>query len=1043
MFVGQNPAVDSAYRVLAERGPDLVARCAADGTLAYVSHAADVLLGRDPRALVGQNIRTLIHTTDVAAFERSSRALTREAPQGCCLRMLRADGEERFFDLCLYAGEAQGECVLVAHDAAARRDREREADSHDARMRKLLDAVPGMIYQWNVDPTGRRQFLYVNDWARSALGIDTNDLQSIDQRLTEMTPPEESRVAWETFERALARNEDWVWHGRFVPNGKVVHVVGHSTPERQRDGSVLWTGILLDDTARHVTEERLQESEDLFRAVVTNMEVAYLRFDLEGTLQLVNPAGASLLGGGSAQELLGSNVAFKLWPSRPRFHEVTSRVRADGVATVEFPLRAHDGSRRTVQGALRLLRDSSGQGIAIDAVLRDITDELRAHQELVDAREAAEAGSRAKSAFLANMSHEIRTPMNAIIGLSHLALEADPPPKQREYLAQIHAAGRTLLDIINDVLDVSKIEAGKLTLEEQPFELDRLLEAVANVVSLRASEKDLEVAFWVDPEVPDELVGDRIRLGQVLTNLASNAVKFTERGEIVVFVELVDRDESRARLRFGVRDTGIGMSPEQTDRLFKPFSQGDSSTTRKYGGTGLGLAISQELAHLMGGEIEVESTPGKGSVFRFEATLGVRKAQASLDRKYAPDVRSLRVLVVDDSEIARDVMTRSLLALGFAVVAVPSGRDALLALREAERRGEPYQLAMIDARMPAMDGAELAAAIHNAPLASKPVLVMVSAHARDEVYTGREVPAVRAFLRKPVSRSTLLDTILEVVTGTDAAPVAQPVPHERKQPLLGIRLLVVEDNEINQVLARDLLEAAGATVTLANDGREAIQIATQVPAPFDLIFMDVQMPGMDGHATTRILRRQPETRDTPIVAMTAHAFDAERKKCLDSGMNAHVAKPINPPELIQTVLTWVRRTPPAPAASPVSTEPSTAEALKARFDPSALASVFRDPARQRSFLRKFVESAQRTLEDLQPAWQARSFEDLGFAGHKLKSSAKACGAHALATACMDIERHAKARNWPELELLRGRPERLLEEVAAHVASLDRDGDPAR
>jgi len=1029
--------VEAAYRVLAEHAADLIARHRADSTFEYVSHAAKALLGYEPAELLGTQALALLHASDREQLHDAVRSLESQTQASFTARLLRRDGSERWADITVYpvpceTSGAAPEFVTVTHDATERLDKERAEKSSDARMRNLLDAVPGMIYQWYVGNDGRRRFVYSNEWPRTALGLDTTDLDAMDRALTEMAPVEDSQAGWAGFEIALKRLEPWVWRGRLIPRpGQVFHMIGHSTPERQPDGSILWTGILLDDTARVRMKEALAESEGLFRAVVVNMEMAHLRFDLEGKLLLINPAGVRMLGASSADELLGKNISNRLWRNRVRFQEAIALITDREMAPVEVPLRTGEGARRKLQGALRLLRDAGGKPTAIDGVLRDVTAEHDTREELIHAREAAEAGSRAKSAFLANMSHEIRTPMNAIIGLSHLALEGDPPAKQREYLKQIHDSGLTLLDIINDVLDVSKIEAGKLTLETEPFEIDRLLDSLANVVAVRAAEKELEVAFWVDPAVPDELMGDRMRLGQVLMNLTSNAVKFTEHGGIKVSVELVQREESEARLRFAVRDTGIGMSQQQRRNLFKPFSQGDSSTTRKYGGTGLGLAISQELVRMMGGQIEVESAPDEGSEFHFEATLGVVAGKES--HAQVASTPGLRVLVVDDSEIARDVLSRSLLALGFSVAAVPSGSAAIDALVSADRSGTPYRLLLIDARMPLMDGPQLARAVMTLALSERPLMILVSAHSRDEIYGGRDLPGIQAFLRKPISRSTLLDTIAEATQGVVTPPVVKPAS-ERKRPLTGLSLLVVEDNEINQVLARDLLEAAGATVTLASDGREAIRTAARAAPRFDLVLMDVQMPGMDGHATTRILRRQPETRDTPIIAMTAHAFDAERKKCLDSGMNDHVAKPINPPELVQTVLSWARPQKKPEQASTAGPSESAKECPD--FDPSALASVFREPSRQLTFLRKFVDSARRTLHELESAWERRGFEEIGFAGHKLKSSAKACGANALAAVCVDLERYAKEQDWAHLEPLRPEAGRLLEEVVKHVAALE-------
>ncbi len=1069
--------METAYRVLAEQAPELIARHGSDSGFRYASQGSRSLLGYEPSELVGKLALELAHPEDRTRLQGAITALLEDHQREAhwAARFRHRAGHYVWLDVSAYPvrdaeTSAAREFVTVSHDASQRLAEERSNQQSATLMRALMDAIPGMIYQWVIRPDGRREYTFVNEWPRVALGIDPLDLSQLDERLTAMTDPEDARRGWRLLDRSRESGEPWRWRGRMRSRaGQVLHVVGHSTPERQPDGTIVFSGVLLDDTPRTHMQEALAQSEELFRTVVTNMEMAHLRFDLQGQILLVNPAGARLLGYDDPEELLGRSVPKQLWVSPARFQEVLTDLLREGSAAIEAPLRRRDGSVRTVQGALRLLRDGGGAGVAGDGVVRDVTEELQAREELVHAREAAEAGSRAKSAFLANMSHEIRTPMNAIIGLSHLALEADPPPKHREYLTQIHAAGVALLAIINDVLDVSKIEAGKLTLEVEPFELDRLLEAVANVISVRAAERGLEVVFAVDPRVPSELVGDRMRLGQVLMNLAGNAVKFTDAGEIVVSVELVRRDEDHARLRFAVRDTGIGMSEEQRKRLFEPFSQVDNSTTRRYSGTGLGLAISQELVHMMGGEIEVESAPGAGSEFRFEVELGVRQGAAGAPG-LALDVRDMRVLVVDDSQVARDVLTRNLLAMGFVAAAVPSAKAAIDALQRSEQQGAPYQLMLVDARMPEMDGLELARALAQGTVVSRPpAQILISAHSRDEICRGREVGAVRAFLRKPISRSSLLDTIMEVARGENLEPArTETAPAPRSKPLAGLRLLVVEDNEINQVLARDLLEAAGAAVPWARAGREAIRLATSAEPPFDLILMDVQLPGLDGHATTRVLRTDTRTRDTPIIAMTAHAFEAERRKCLASGMNAHISKPINPPELVQTVRAWARagarEEPPPPAGSaarpehaprPVERPPVASDAKanasasarsdnrpardlsRDRFDPTALSTVFRDPARQLAFLRKFVASAEVTLAEMRGAWERRSQEEIGFAGHKLKSSAKACGAHALADLCAELERRAKEPpDWQRLGALQREAEHLLDEVARAVKTLE-------
>jgi PAS domain S-box-containing protein len=1055
--------VEAAYRVLAEQASELVCRHSRDSTLRYVSSASQQLLGQSPEQLLGTAALTLIDAADreqagavlralLSGYSEQARFVARyHKPGGQSVRL-----EVTAYPVHSAAGGPIEEYVTVARELAHAPEHALELQALErkvARMSALLEAVPGMIYQWKMRADGSREFTYCNQWPRKVFGIDPSELSLLAERLGARAHPDDVKMMATRWERARDTLEPWSWRGRFFTGpGEVLHVVGHARADKQPDGTVLWSGVLLDDSAQRRVEDALLQSNELFGTVVSNMEVAHLRLDVEGEILSINAAGQRMFGCGHAGELVGLSAARELWLSPARFDELRAQVMRDGMALFDGPLQKRDGSVCIAQGALRLQRDASGVAIAIDGVLRDVTGERKASDALVDAREAAEAGSRAKSVFLANMSQEIRTPMNAIIGLSDLALDADPPPRQRKYLTQIHAAGVTLLDIINDILDVSKIEAGKIALEHEPFEVDRMLDAVANVISVRAAERKLEVIFAVDPSVPEVLVGDRMRLGQVLMNLAANAVKFTERGEIVISLDLVRREGDEATVRFAVRDSGMGMSREQQGRLFEPFSQVDGSS-----GAGLGLAISQELVLLMGGRIEVESAPDAGSEFHFELALDV-DVNASVTRGRVPrDMREVRVLVVDDSQAAREVLTRSLLAMGLAVCAVPSAKAALETLALAEQRGAPYQVALIDVRMSETDGLELARHIEeDRALRHKPSVVMMSASEKDELEAGRDLSQVRALLRKPISRSTLFDTIIALmndpllqrsaaevpVTAAPAGVLAQPAPaasidaSARKKPLAGLNVMVVEDNEINQILARDLLEAAGAQITLASDGREALRLAAEREPGFDAIMMDVQMPGMDGHTTTRALRLEAKTAHTPIIAMTAHAFDAERAKCLASGMNAHVAKPINPRELVQTIQLWARgaRDAALPAAASTPASGSAEKRSEPDFDETALGAVFKDPARQLAFLRKFIDAAQRALTELEPAWSARDHAQIGFAGHKLKSSAKACGANRLAWVFAELERLAKTESWPALDARRRELPPLLDQIEKYVSA---------
>jgi signal transduction histidine kinase/CheY-like chemotaxis protein len=536
--------------------------------------------------------------------------------------------------------------------------------------------------------------------------------------------------------------------------------------------------------------------------------------------------------------------------------------------------------------------------------------------QLERAQHAAEAATRAKSEFLANMSHEIRTPMNAILGMSYLALRSGLDARQRNYIEKVHGAAESLLHIVNDILDFSKIEAGKLEIENIAFELGDVFEQLGNLLAMRAEEKGLELLFVLPPDLPTALVGDPARLGQILLNMGNNAIKFTERGEVTVAVSLVSREALHATLRFEVRDTGIGMTAGARERLFQPFTQADASTNRRYGGTGLGLAICRHLVRCMGGDIGVESEPGRGSCFHFTLPLGLQSGEQPVAE--AGGLRGARVLVVDDHPATRELLQTLMLSLGMEVEAVADGGSALAAAAQADAADRPFKLLLLDWRMPGMDGIECLARLAGGRH-PPPTVLMVTAFNRDQAE--RQLQArglqVGALLPKPVTPSTLLDACL-VALGRPAVhhrrlEQRQELLQTRQAGLAGRRILLVEDNSINQELACDLLQRAGMAVDVAADGREAL--AALEDASYDAVLMDCQMPVMDGYAATRALRERPGLQDLPVIAMTANAMAGEREKVLAAGMNDHVAKPIDVDELFATLVRWVRP-PEAPAAPP-------------------------------------------------------------------------------------------------------------------------------
>ena len=549
-------------------------------------------------------------------------------------------------------------------------------------------------------------------------------------------------------------------------------------------------------------------------------------------------------------------------------------------------------------------------GNALLAVIEDMSLPRAAEQAILEAKERAVDASQAKSNFLANMSHEIRTPMNSIIGLSYLVLKSELNVRQREQVRKIQSSSQHLLSIINDILDYSKIEAGKLTLESIAFELDQVLDNVASLIAEKAASKGLELVFQVDSAVPRRLLGDPLRLGQILVNYANNAVKFTAQGEVRIALGLRAESAHDVLLECSVSDTGIGLSGEQMAQLFQSFQQADSSTTREFGGTGLGLAICKQLAALMHGEVGVESVVGQGSRFWFTVRLEKSPTQPRLPALRG-ELYGKRVLVVDDNEHARSVLRDMLAQLNLVVHAVDSGAAALSALQNEDALGTPFALALLDWQMPHMNGIELARHIRALALTSQPALVLVTGYGREEVLSSAQETGIQTVLVKPVNASMLFDCVLrELSPGSDsAAHHALPAMPDEKalQAIAGAHILLVEDNELNREVAGDLLSDAGLQVDMAFNGQIALERIQQ--QHYDLVLMDMQMPVMDGLTATRLLRAMPQFDRLPVIAMTANAMAADRQQCLDAGMNDHVPKPIEPDVLFQTLLKWVRPLP--------------------------------------------------------------------------------------------------------------------------------------
>jgi len=753
-------------------------------------------------------------------------------------------------------------------------------------------------------------------------------------------------------------------------------------------------------------------------ALIASTPVAIAVLDDQRVVRSVNPAFEALFGY-SAAEVVGAAIDRLIVPEalRSESSDLETRVRRGEIVRVELERMRKDGRR--IQVRLSAAAVKAAADGALVALYEDISDRKAAEAAMREARDLAERVARARSAFLANMSHEIRTPMNAVLGFVELVLDTELASEQRRALELVRTSSEALLTILNDILDYSKIEAEHLELEAIPFDLPKVVHATATLLAVRAREKHLELTVDVLPDVPQMVRGDPTRVRQVLMNLIGNAIKFTDQGEVDVSASVVRRDGGGATVQFRVRDTGIGISPEQLGTIFQEFTQADASMTRRYGGTGLGLAISRRLVALMGGELAVTSEVGGGSEFTFALTFPLEVAQATA--RATVSLGGRRLLVVDDNETNRRIVRDMLGAEGMAVHEAPRADAGLEALRRAARAGAPYDLAILDAQMPDQDGFELATAVRaDRALAATRLLILTSAGQRGDGERCRQL-GIQAYLTKPIARADLVEAVGTVLAGTVSAPGEADLVtrHSIAESRHALRILLAEDNPVNQQVATAMLLKRGHQVDVVSNGREAVDAVAR--ERYDVVLMDIQMPEMDGFEATAKIRALPQGRTVPIIALTAHALSGERERCLERGMSGYLAKPFKAHDLFAVV--EGRGTQPADTTAAPSPAIDLAAFRRSMEEAGAAEAVD-------GILETFVATMPQRLDALAAAARDAEAEPLQRAAHAFKSAAGTIGAGRLAALLEDMERAARdgdvAGACHKLEHVRGEAQAALD-----------------
>jgi PAS domain S-box-containing protein len=1063
---------EERFRSLVNNIPGVVFRCLLDEkyTVVYVSDEIEKLSGYPASDFLGKEAKRtfsdLIHADDLQSIvKQTALAVQEKRPLLSEYRITDRNGKTRWV---VEKGQAvfdeNGDALYL--DGTIFDDSERK--SFEDELRKLSQVVeqnPSSIVI--TDPSGTIE--YVNPKFCQVTGYSAEEAIGQNPRILNsgQMPPEIYLDLWETI--SVGKQ----WKGELINKNKKGDLYWEAvtiSPIVSRDGSVTSFLAIKEDIAeRKKIEGELAEKSILMEALIDSpKEIIIFSLDAEYRYTAFN--------NGHFQEMkrvfgtdiqLGMNILEAVTPDMvPVLESIFHRVLRGDVFT-EVQLLPDVGIYYEFNWGG--IRNEQKEIIGISAFVRDISDLKKLEKELKNRvreqnttqtamlnmmedldveKQNAEAATQAKSDFLANMSHEIRTPMNAIMGMTHLALKTDLTVKQEDYLNKIFSSATSLLGLINDILDFSKIEAGKLDMEAIDFSLDDVFDNVTNLIALKAQEKDLELLIQNPRDLPQYLIGDPLRLGQILINLSNNAVKFTKKGQIVIQTKVIEQEPSKITLQFAVQDTGIGLSEEQIGKLFQSFSQADTSTTRKFGGSGLGLTITKSLVEMMNGKIWVKSELGVGSAFIFTAEFGIQVEREETPLPLAQDLKDLRVLVVDDNETSRQIFEEILASFDFEVEMAFTGGKALDALSTAKK---PFDLVIMDWKMPGMDGIETSYQIKNQlKLASIPKIIMCTAYGREEVMKKSNEAGLDGFLVKPVNSSTLLDTILQVFGKAQGKHISRTrhnvIDLEELKQIQGAKILLVEDNEINQQVAREILEGVGFFVDLAENGKQAVDKVETTE--YDIVLMDVQMPVMDGYEATLAIRREPKFDQLPIVAMTANAMVGDKDRAREVGMNDHVAKPIDPQQLFSALVEWIEpgeRDVPQRDPENQSTEETTAFELPDQIPGIDISTGVNRVGGNQTFylklLQKFSHNQDSAVSEITTALQQEDVATAERLAHTIKGVSGNIGAMDLHFAAKELESGIKDKGAEAAEELISAVQSQLDIVLSSIGNLTAEATP--